>query len=128
MRAPTLAVAAICLLAAAACQQTTVRGPAGESVTATTPKSLTIHRGESVPLQIGIDRDNYSGPVTVAISQLPKGVDADRSSMAVDTSTAVFALKAARNADLVSSQAVVVTVADENGRKTTQYVDLTVKD
>ena len=121
-------VLAACLLAGTACRQVTVLGPQGETITATTPRSLTIRRGYSLPLEVGIARENVKGPVTVAISQLPKGVDADRTSMAVETATATFGLKASKTADLVSNQAVMVTVADADGRRTTQYVDLTVTD
>lgn len=123
-----LALAA-CLFATAACQQmTTVRGPSGQAVTATTPEALVIHRGESVPLRVEIDRANFSGPVKVSIAQLPSGVEADRSSMTVDTTSATFALKASSKADLVRNQAVAVTIAAMDGRKAMQYVNLTVTD
>lgn len=114
-------------LAAAACEQTTaVRGPSGERVAATTPDALVIHRGESIPLRVEIDRTNFSGPVKVSIAQLPRGVEADRSSMTVDTTSATFALKAKSDADLVRNQAVAVTIAAMDGRKAMQYVNLTV--
>jgi hypothetical protein len=119
---------AACLFAAA-CQETmAVRGPRDEYVAATTPEALVIHRGESAPLRVEIDRVNFTGPVKVSIAQLPRGVDADRSSMTVDTTSATFALKAKRDADLVSNQAVAVTIAAMDGRKAMQYVNLTVTD
>jgi hypothetical protein len=127
MRTSTCAAALLAVLfAAAACQQTKVRGPHGEELTATAPRWVTIHRGESVPLTVGIDRDRFSGPVTVSISQLPTGVAVDRRSQRVDTDAATFALRANRDADLVAKQAVRVTVRGPDGRETTQYVDLTV--
>lgn len=126
MRIPTCAALAAVLFAAAACQQTSVRGPRGEELTATAPKWVTIHRGESVPLTVGIDRERFSGPVTVSLSQLPSGVAVDRRSQRVDTDAATFALSAKPDADLVARQALRVTVKGPDGRETTQYVDLTV--
>lgn len=129
MKATTLILAtAACLFAAAACRSTTVRGPNNESVTATAPSSLTIHRGEVIPLKVSLDRDNYSGPVTVSLSQLPRGVEADEITQTVDNETATFALKASEDADLVEDQTIGVTVDAMNGRRATQYVALTVED
>jgi len=54
MRLLTLVALAACLVAAGACQSTTVHGTEGRSLTATTPSSLTIRRGESIPLEVGI--------------------------------------------------------------------------
>ena len=126
MKTTTPAVLALCLIAAAGCQATTVRGPAGEGVTTTTPRSLTIHRGSSVPLEIGIDRENFSGPVTVSLAQLPDGVTVDDKSQTVETTSATFVLRASRDAALVRNQAVSVTVEGRDDRRATQYFDLTV--
>jgi hypothetical protein len=127
MRAHMLLTVAVAgLLGAAACKQTTVRGPEGEAVTATAPSSLTIHRGDSIPLTVALDREKFEGPVTVSISQLPKGVETDQVTQTVDTSSATFSLKASNNADLVANQAVNVTVDAMDGRRLTQYVALTV--
>lgn len=127
MRAPTLLLAAAaCLFTAAACKSTTVRGPENDAVTATTPSALTIHRGDSIPLKVSLDRDNYEGPVTVSISQLPKGVETDQSTQTVDSESATFSLKASHDADLVANQAVEVAVDAMDGRRATQYVALTV--
>ena len=120
------AVFAVCLLSLAACQSATVRGTNDRSLTATTPTSITIQRGETVPLQVGIDREEFTGPVTVKIFQLPRGVGADTSSIHAETTTATFILTAAHTADLVRNQAVGVTVEALNGRSATQYVNLTV--
>jgi len=123
-----LALAA-CAFAVAACHSdTTVRGPQGQALTATTPTAMTIHRGDSATLEVGIDREKFIGPVTVSIFQLPKGVESDRSSIKAETTSATFILKAGPTADLVGNQAVGVTVEDPNGRKATQFVNLTVTD
>lgn len=117
-----------CLLAVAACQSATVRGTQGRSLTATTPTSMTLHRGDTAPLEVGIDREKFTGPVTVSIFQLPKGVESDKSSIKAETTSATFILKCGNAADLVTNQAVGVTVEDPNGRQATQYVNLTVTD
>ena len=124
----TTAALALCLAAAAGCQQTEVRGPAGESVTTTLPRSLTVHRGTTVPLEVGIDRERFSGPVTVTISQLPKGVRADHTSATVETTSARFMLEAEPTADLVANQQVEVVVEAMGGRRSMQYVALDVLD
>jgi hypothetical protein len=128
MRLTAPAAVVACLLAIAACHSATVRGTQGQSLTATTPTSMTIHRGDSASLEVGIDRERFTGPVTVSIFQLPKGVESDKSSVSAETTSATFILKAAMAADLVSNQAVGVTVEDPNGRKATQFVSLTVTD
>jgi len=129
MRLVLPAAFASCLLAVAACRSdATVRGSQGQSLTATTPRSMTIHRGDSAPLEVGIDREKFTGPVTVSIFQLPKGVESDKSSIKAETTSATFILKAAAGADLVTNQAVGVTVEDPDGRKATQFVNVNVVD
>ncbi len=116
------------LLGASACQSATVRGTDGRSLTARTPIAMTLHRGASAPLEIGIDRERFNGPVVVSVFQLPGGVTADKSSIKSESTSATFILAASRNADLVKNQALGVTVADPEGRTATQFVDLTVTD
>ena len=128
MRVLIVAAMAVCVLTTAACQQMETRGPHGERVTATSPRAVTLRRGDSVPLTVAIDRENFTGPVTVSVAQLPNGVSADRSSMTVDSTTATFVLKATPSADLVRNQAVALTLEGQGGRKAMQYIDLTVTD
>ncbi len=128
MRLAIPAALAACLFAAACTSDATVRGTQGKSLTSTTPKSMTIHRGDSAPLEVGIDREKFTGPVTVSIFQLPKGVESDKSSIKAETTSATFILKAGAAADLVTNQAVGVTVEDPNGRKATQFVNVNVID
>jgi hypothetical protein len=128
MRLAIPAALAACLFAAACTNDATVRGTQGKSLTYTTPKSMTIHRGDSAPLEVGIDREKFTGPVTVSIFQLPKGVESDKSSIKAESTSATFILKAASAADLVSNQAVGVTVEDPNGRRATQFVSVNVVD
>lgn len=124
----TVALLAAGLATAGACQSATVRGTEGRSIKATTSRSMTIRRGDSAPLQVGIDRERFTGPVTVSIDQLPKGVDSDVASIHSETTSATFILRASRTADLVTNQAVSVTVADPAGRTATQFVSLDITD
>jgi hypothetical protein len=126
MRSLAVVAVAACLVATVACHSTRVRGPEGTAFTATTPAGVYLRRGESAPLVVDIDRENFQGKVNVTVSQLPKGVSVDRSTQTVETQQATFALKAANDATLVSNQAVRITVTGLNGRSTTQYVDLSV--
>ena len=128
MRLLTPIALSACLVALAACQSATVRGTEGRSLTATTQTSMTLRRGQSLPLEVAIDRQQFTGPVTVSIFQLPKGVSSDKSSIKAGTTIATFILKASASADLVTNQAVGVTVEDPNGRQATQFVTLTVTD
>ena len=117
-----------CLLGLGGCQSATVRGTEGRSLTATTSRSMTMYRGESAPLEVGIDRENFTGPVTVSIFQLPRGVASDKATIHSETTSATFILTAASSADRVGNQAVGVTVEGPDGRKATQFVALTVTD
>jgi hypothetical protein len=120
-----VAVAA-CLFAAVACQSSTVRGENGLALTATTPRSMELQRGTSGTLKVGLARAKTAGPVTVSVFNLPRGVKSDQSSARVETTSAIFILTASREADLVGNQAVGVTVEDPDGRKSTQFVNLSV--
>jgi len=127
MKATNMAFVAVCLLSTVACQTVTVRGPEDKKLAATTPIAMTIHRGQSTPLEVGIDRENFTGPVTVSVSHLPHGVEVDRASQKVETSSATFALTASKDAELVAEQPLGVTVEGMDGRRATQFVALTVK-
>ena len=126
MRSLMLSLAVAACLLPAACRQVSVRGPNNEVLTAAVPRTVTVHRGQSVPVQIGIDRENFSGPVTVSLAQLPDGVTVDDKSQTVETTSATFVLRASRDAALVRNQAVSVTVEGRDDRRATQYFDLTV--
>ena len=121
-------VVAVCLLGGAGCRSTTVRGPGDQSLTATAPRSMTIKRGGSAPLTVAIDQENFRGPVTVSISRLSTGVEADEASQTVETTSATFILRASLTADLVTDQAVLLTVEGLNGRKASQVIDVSVRD
>jgi hypothetical protein len=90
---------------------------------------MTIQRGESATLEVGIGRERFTGPVTVSIFQLPAGVVADRSSIEAETTTATFILKADADADLVENHAADVTAsAGPGGIAVSQSISIDVRE
>jgi hypothetical protein len=114
------------LFLTSACQQATVRGPEGKKLTVTVPASVTIRRGETVSVDVGINREDFSQPITASISKLPSGVGADESSQKVERNTTAFVLKASKTADLVDGQAVEITVEGPDGMTASQHFKLNV--
>ncbi len=115
------------LLALAGCQQSTVRGPEGKALTLTVPAAVTLHRGETQTVQVGLARTEFTQGVTVSLANLPAGVTARESSKTVETTAATFVLTASQDAALVTNQAVNVTAKGPNGMATTEQMRLTVK-
>ncbi len=108
------------------CQTATVQGPGGKSLTLVTPKTFTIGRGETRTLEIGVNRENTTAPVTVSLSLLPDGVTARQASKTVETDAATFVLQASRQAALVRNQAAAVTIEGPDGMRGTEHIRLTV--
>lgn len=109
-------------------QSVTVGGTGDRSLTASAPRSMTIRRGGSAPMEIGIVRVNFAGPAIVSLFQLPRGVEADRPSLLAGPTAAAFLLRASRSADLASHHSVGVTVEGPGGCQATQFVNVTVTD
>jgi hypothetical protein len=129
MRHPTSVLAALLLAVlgvGAGCRESQVYGPGGSSVTSVTTRAMNIRRGEQKALAVDIDRRDFSGPVTVSIWQLPRGVTVDQSSVKTDADQASFVLKAAPDAGLVENQAVGITIESPDGRRASHYVNVTV--
>jgi hypothetical protein len=108
------------------CQKATVQGPGGKSLTLLTPKTLTIGRGETRTLEVGIERRQTTAPVTVSLSLLPDGVTARQASKTVETDAATFVLQASRQAALVRNQAAAVTIEGPDGMRGTEHIRMTV--
>ena len=121
-----IVVGGLCLLAG--CQTGSVRGPGGQAMTVETPMTVTIQRGQTETMKIGIDRKNFVDAVTVSVSQLPAGVTVDEPSKKIETDAATFLLKAAKDATLVVNQAMAVKVSGPEGMAVTKHVKLTVKE
>ncbi len=125
----TLVSVAVFLLAKAqGCEHATVRGSGGKQLTLGVPDSFSIQRGGTEALQIGLKREKFADAVRVTIAKLPKGVKAQEDSQTVETDAATFVLKADKDADLVTNQAVDVTAVGPEGMTVTEHVKLTVKE
>jgi hypothetical protein len=116
------------LVVAAGCQETGVKGPEGKSMTLTVPMAVTLHRGTTSVVQIGLKRQNMNEGVQVSIADLPRGVKAKESSMNVETDSATFILQADKDADLVANQTVAVMMEGPDGMRATEHFRLTVKE
>ena len=128
-RIAALLVACLVLTFVVGCQKTVVRGPEGKELAMTLPMwGVTAYRGQSTPVEIKIDRTNFTDKVTVSMSQLPNGVDVSPATQTVETDAATFILKTSPTANLVTKQAVTVTIAGPNGMQATDYFHLTVKE
>ena len=131
MKTPALALPgtlAAVLLAVPAFQSVTLRGEEARTLTASAPRTMTIRRGASAPLEIGIDRGGFFGPVILSLFQLPRGIEADRSSFLAGRTNGTFLLKASPSAALASHHSVGVTVEGPDGYQATQFVNLTVQE
>lgn len=123
------------LVIAVGCNQsTTTTGPKGnvagaKRLTLTAAKEQTIKRGDTDKVKVSISRDNFSEPVTIKITGLPKGVTvvgpADPVIVAADSST-TLTLQAAADAD-VGEHAVTLSAEAAGVDKNTQAFRLTVK-
>ncbi len=123
-----IAIASCCVvsLMSMGCQSSTVHGDDGTSITVTTPLSVNLKRGASALLAVGIDRERFTGAVTVTLSQLPDGVSAEDSSRRVETTATTFVLRASRTASLLQNHSIRITLEGANGQATEQVVALTV--
>ncbi len=116
------------VLVMAAGYQTTVRGPEGKTLTVVAPLPVTIHRGETKLVKVGVKREKISEGVRVSLSNLPAGVTAKDSSMTVETDAATFVLEASKTADLVAKHAVMITAEGPAGMRASREFELTVKE
>lgn len=107
--------------------EATVAGPQGQEMTVVIPRSVTLRRGESQAIEVGIQRKGFVGGVSVTISMLPRGVQADVPPRPVEADIVGCVLKADADADMVSGQPVTIMVAGPNGMQTTRTFKLTVK-
>ena len=119
---------ALSVLALAGCGNE-VRGPGGKTMTVDAPTlPVSIDRGESETISIGIERRGFTDEVTVEISDLPDGVTVDDSRKDTATNQAVFVLKTTRDTPLVDDHRVKVTTWGPDDMRSIQYFDLSVTD
>jgi hypothetical protein len=88
-----------------------VKGTGGKELKVTTPGDTTIKQGESKDVTVTIKRTKFDDPVTVELSDLPKGVTADESKKTIEKEkdSVKFTLKAADDATPEKGAKVKVT-------------------
>jgi len=94
----------------------------------TAAKEQTLARGATDKVSITISRTNFNDPVTVAVTNLPAGVEVVEKDMTIprDTTLLTLTLKAAADA-AVGDHNVTITASAPGMEKTTQSFKLTVK-
>lgn len=122
-------IACSCVLAfsLAGCERTTVEGPANKKLTLTKPASVTIRQGETEKINIGIDRDNFTGAVSLKFERMPAGVDVADATREISGDDATFVLTADQDASLVENHSATVTAEGPDGMKVTEAFTITVK-
>ncbi len=119
---------ALSVLALAGCGNE-VHGPGGKTMTVDAPTlPVSIERGESETISIGIERRGFTDEVTVEMANLPDGVTVDDSEKETATNQAVFVLKTTKDTPLVDDHRVKVTTWGPDDMRSIQYFDLSVTD
>jgi len=94
----------------------------------TAAKDQTITRGSTDKVDVSISRSNFDEPVTIAIANLPNGVEVAEKEMTIPNGATklTLTLKAAADAAL-GEHMVNITASAPGLEKTTQAFKLTVK-
>jgi hypothetical protein len=137
MNTKTRALLGFVLVVACGCHQSTTTGPYGydgtssvdvKRLTLTAAKEQAIRRGETDKILVLINRDNFSDPVTVRLTCLPKGIsilDGKDAVIASGDSTTTMTIKAAADAELGPHQ-VTLSAEVAGIEKNSQVFRLTV--
>lgn len=107
-------------------KESAASGREGTRLALTKPSDQTVTQGESNNVSISIDRTGFADAVTVAFSNLPRGVRVDDTTIPAGDSSKNFLLIAAPDAAVVTKQIVTVQVKG-SGITTQQTFELTVK-
>jgi hypothetical protein len=130
MKRLLISVILLSLVAAPGCwfwqQDVTVHGPGNEKLKITAPDSISVTRGETTTLEIGIERTGFDDPVQVSLSNIPEGISVDNSSKSVQTTKATFVLTADVDAPIVS-QPIKVTAQGPHDMEAVLHVGLDVE-
>jgi hypothetical protein len=118
------------LLAAGCYQKSTVENDRGKKLTVTTPKSVSIQRGEPEKITITISREKFSDPVNIRFDDLPKGVTVlDKTTqIAAGETSGTFTLKADDNAPPVKEAVMHVVVSGPDNLSASEPIKITVKE
>ncbi len=111
------------------CDSSTVRGPAGAGLKLQKPVDQTLERGRTNDVSVLIQREGFTGPVALELSQLPAGVNVTSSKLEIPGAgkSATVTLHADPQAALVANHRVLVT-AKALGLEVSEGFNLTVKE
>ncbi len=102
-------------------RRVTVSGAHGQELTVISPRDATVERGSRETITVEVRRQGFHTPVTVSLSELPVGIQADRMSLSTGTNMATFVIRADETAPLVTGHAVRVTAEAEGMRAHTHF-------
>lgn len=128
VRSALFAVAVAAAAMVCGCEKKTATGLAGQKLEISKPMDESITRGETGEVDINIDRTDFSGPVTVAVSNLPSGVVVTNSSLTIpsDDEKITLTLRADPTAQIVKDQVATVRVTSPTGVTVSETFKVTV--
>jgi hypothetical protein len=127
-------VLAFGLIGAVGCEQKSGTAPGTnpnkpEKLTLTTKKSQTITQDKTDEMDVAITRKEFSGPVELAVNDLPKGVTLETKDLTIPDgkNTLTLTLKAAADAPPVTDHVFHIVAKAKDIPPVTDEVKLTVK-
>lgn len=116
LSASILALGALGTLAVAGCSKpASVQGEGTRKLSLDKPGSMTIERGGLAKAGIKIRRQDVTGDVTIAFSNLPKGVEVVESDKRIVGDEGSYTFRASETADLVENHVADVTASANPG-------------
>lgn len=94
----------------------------------TASKEQTINRGSTDKVSVSITRSNFTDPVTIMVSDLPKGIEVVEKDMIIATGSTSLTLTLKAAADATPGEySVTLSASAPDMEKTSQTFKLTVK-
>ena len=102
-----------------------------QTVSMTAPRAVTINPGAETVASISVNRENFSDPIRLKMSNLPEGITVSKSIqneiiLSEDARTADFTLSASTMVDPVENHQITVTAHAEGLPTITETIALTV--
>jgi len=119
---------AVSALLMTGCEKTTVEGPNATKLTLVKPADSTVRRGSTDKVAIIVKRTNFSEPVVINFTDLPKGVSITDDGGKMEGAERTFVLTADENADLVANHAARVSASGPAGITATEVFHITVQE
>src|SRR5437868_2182129 len=82
-----------------ACKETTVEGTGAKKLTLVKPMDTSVKQGQTTKISIAVKRTGFDGPVTVDITDLPKGVTLVDNAKEIEGNEKTFVISASDTAD-----------------------------